>query len=411
MARVWTAVAAAGIFLTAACGADPTAPGPASPPGRTPPSSAAPGVTAPGTTPSPASAPSGATAAPRPTGRIETAPEWKTVPDPPLKPSHSLVDVAASGPSEVWAVGYQYGAEDREGMPAVVRWDGSRWREMKVGADEVYHMEGVSVGGPDDVWIAGNGESAFTAHWDGRRWTPHRPFGVAQDHRLSDVAASGGRAWFVSNSPGGASVVEWTGDRFRNVFQSPSTIEAITVGDGRVWAVGHSGAQGPVIIEGTGQSWGSQGFPEIPGGRLNQVWQVSPSDVWAVGEVSTGPEDIYGHRPAEPLVMHWNGSEWARVQIPVARGSLHGVTASGGDVWVGGVDADHPGRPLMLRFDGAQWTARYGPLLRTPGPEQQYEVSDDVRRTVVTAVPGSRTVWAVGAVGWGDTEAGFALRH
>ncbi|GIH97124.1 hypothetical protein Psi01_77540 [Planobispora siamensis] len=403
------AVAAAGICLVAACGADPV---PSDPPGRTPPSSVAPGVTAPpSATPSPGGVSSGVTPARRPAEEIAAAPEWRTVPGPPLRPSHALVDVAASGPSDVWAVGYQYGAEDREGTPAVVRWDGSRWREIKVGADEVYRMEGVSVRGPDDVWVVGNGESVFAAHWDGRRWTPHRPFGVAQDHRLTDVAASDGRAWFGANSPGGAWIVEWTGDRFRNVTRSPATIEAITAGGGHVWAVGHAGAEGPMVWHGTGRSWESQRLQEIPGGRLYQVWQVSPSEVWAVGEVVTGSDDIYGRHPAEPLVVRWDGSKWTRVQIPVPRGSLYGVTASGGEVWIGGVDADHPGRPLMLRVDGAQPTARYGPLLRTPEPEQQYEVSDDVSRTVITAVPDSRTVWAVGAVGWGDTETSFALRR
>ncbi|GIH77888.1 hypothetical protein Plo01_43170 [Planobispora longispora] len=404
MAKVRVAVATAGVCLVAACTAGRTAAPASSPAPERPPASASPAA------PGRATA-QGATPDPRATGEVAAAPEWKVAPDPELSGSAALVDVAVAGPGDVWAVGYQESAEDREGSPAVVRWDGTRWREVPVNEQDLYHVEGVSAGAPDDVWIVGNGETAVAARWDGRRWTRERPFGVAQDYRFTDVAVSGGRAWFTANNRSGTVILEWGDGKFRNAYQSGGTLRAITVKDGHVWTVGDNESR-PMILHGTGDAWETIHIPDIPGGRLNRVWQISPSDVWAVGEITTGSPDVHDGRPSEPLSLHWDGSRWTRAELPVARGSLHGVTAFGGDdVWVSGVDADHSGQPLLLHFDGARWTAQYGPLLRPYEEDQQYEVSDDVRRTGIARVPGTGTLWVVGSVGWGDAETGFTLRR
>ncbi|MFF4992403.1 hypothetical protein ACFY19_34865 [Streptosporangium saharense] len=341
---------------------------------------------------------------------------WKIVRPAELVGSSALLDVAAAGPREVWAVGYQRGAEDSEGSPAVVRWDGTRWREVAgLTGRDVNHLTGVSVAGPGDVWVAGNGVNAFAARWDGRRWTARRPFGVAEDYRLTDVAATGGTAWFTGNGPSGGVLIRWDGTAFQNVLTgSGGTFEAVTARQGHVWAVGAAKDGTPLVWHGSPDRWERLPTPAIPGGTLRRVWQVSPSDVWAVGEVAPADavRDGARIRRGRPLVLHWDGTRWARAEVPVARGALQGVTASGpGDLWISGIDADQPGRALLLRFDGTTWTREYGPLLRMPRPDQQYEDSDRVTRTGVTRVPGTDTLWAVGSVGVGDDEDDFVLRR
>ncbi|MFI7535028.1 hypothetical protein [Streptosporangium sp. NPDC049376] len=383
----------AGVTLMASCGAHPPEPSPtasqAPPPSRTAQRN-----------PSPVS------------------PAWKAVRPAQLAASSALLDVAAAGPREVWAVGYQRGAEDREGTPAVTRWDGVRWREVTgLNDHDVNHLTGVSVAGPRDVWVAGNGVNAFAARWDGRRWTARRPFGVAEDYRLTDVAATGGTgstAWFTGNGPSGGVLIRWDGTAFRNVPTGGGTFEAVTARQGHVWAVGAAQDGTPLVWHGSPDRWERSRTPAIPGGTLRRVWQVSPSDVWAVGEVAPAGavRDGARIRQGQPLVLHWDGTRWARAEVPVARGALQGVTASGpGEVWISGVDADHPGQALMLRFDGTAWTREYGPLLRPRRPDQQYEDSDHVTRTGVTRVPGTATLWAVGSVGVGDDEDDFVLRR
>ncbi|MEU8042226.1 hypothetical protein [Streptosporangium sp. NPDC049078] len=406
------AVMVVGTLLIAACGGAPATPDPTVAPGGT--ASPAPASPSP-SSPSPApGAPSASQASPAATGAVAASAEWTAVGGANLSGATALLDVVATGPRDAWAVGYQDGAEDREGTPAVLRWNGSRWREISLGDEaEVHHLEGVGAAGPDDVWVVGNGPSAFAAHWNGRAWTSHRPFGVAEDYRLADVATGGG-TWFAANGPSGAVVLERADGGFRNVLTTQGTFEAITSGQGHVWAVGTSETRTPLVWRGTAGSWESLETPPVQGGRLSAVWQVSPSEVWAVGRISTGQEtgsQTRGAEGAQPLVMRWDGTRWTRVEVPVSRGGLYGVTASGSDVWISGVDADHAGQALILHFDGTAWSREYGPLFRTYAATQQYEETDDVGGAVLTRVPGSETLWAVGSVGVGDDEKAFVLRR
>ncbi|MEV8632332.1 hypothetical protein AB0395_11820 [Streptosporangium sp. NPDC051023] len=401
-----------GMSLVAACGGGRTAT--PSPEGSPVSPSSAPGRTA-RESPSPSGAP---------TGEVTASAAWKTAEPAALSGSSALLDVTTAGPREAWAVGYQLSAEDREGAPAVVRWDGTGWHAVPGLTDrDVYHLTGVSASGPGDVWVAGNGASAFAARWDGRRWTALRPFGVAEDYRLTDVAAADGtdttgkEAWFTGNGPAGGVLLEWVGGEFGNVLnEDGGTFEAITAREGNVWAVGSDKEHTPLVWHGDSGNWEKMETPAVRGGTLRQVWQVSPSDVWAVGEVAaesggTG-QGAAERRRAQPLVLHWDGTRWTRVEVPVARGTLHGVTASGpGDLWISGIDADHPGQVLFLHFDGTRWSREYGPLFRTHRQDQQYEESDDVNRVGITWVPSATTLWAVGSVGVGDDEDDFVLRR
>ncbi|WP_326643353.1 hypothetical protein OG884_07080 [Streptosporangium sp. NBC_01755] len=423
------AVMVVGTLLIAACGAGRTAPEPTATPApnrtvsqspasqsQAPPVTGSPGPAgqAPPAIGSPGPAAQDPAASPSANAVVPASTEWAAeAGSSKLSGGTALLDVAATGPRDAWAVGYQDSAEDREGTPAILRWDGSHWRQVPLGEADAYHLEGVSAGGPDDVWVVGNGSSPFAAHWNGRAWTTHRPFGVAEDYRLADVATSGGTAWFAANGPAGAVVVEWRDGAFHNALSiEKGTLEAITFRKGHVWVVGTDEARTPLVWHGAGESWEETETPRIPGGRLNRVWQVSPTEVWAVGEISTAP----GPRPevnkAQPLVMRWDGSRWTRVEVPVSRGVLQGVTASGpGDLWISGIDADHAGQVLILHFDGTTWSREYGPLFRAYTATQQYDGTDDIGGTGLTRVPGTDALWAVGSVGTGDDERAFVLRR
>ncbi|WP_214412209.1 hypothetical protein [Sphaerisporangium fuscum] len=354
------------------------------------------------------------------TGRTTVSPDWRPVAGAKLAGNAALLDVAATGGRDAWAVGYKAGAEDEEGMPALERWDGTRWSEVPVDDEDVWHLVGVSAGGPDDVWAVGNGESPFATHYDGTRWTGFHPYGVAEDYLLADVAATGGHAWLVGRNLTQGVITEWTGQEFRNALRADGYFTAVTAKRGHVWAVGtdapasEGGASGtPMIWHGTAvsgpliRSWQRGRTPQIPGGVLRRVWMITPSDVWAVGAVSARADGS-----ETPLVLHWDGGQWSRVEVPIPRGRLEGVTAlAAGDVWISGVDADHSGQSLFLHFDGRTWTRSYGPLLRAEAEDQQYPTSDDIARTGIARVPGTSTLWSVGSVGEGDDEAPFILRR
>ncbi|GGK76510.1 hypothetical protein Sme01_20830 [Sphaerisporangium melleum] len=366
--------------------------------------------------------PSGSASVPSPSATGETAasPSWKIVTGG-VGGSAALLDVAASGPRDVWAAGYQGSAEDREGLPALQHWDGTRWTETPVREADAWHLEGVSTTGPRDVWVVGNRDTPYAAHFDGVRWSGWRPFGVAEDYTLTDVAARGGReAWLVGHNATEGVIVEWNGRNFHSALRADGFFTAVTAKAGHVWAVGNDAPRGepprePMIWHGAAisgtrvQSWQQVRTPSIPGGVLRRIWMVSPADVWAVGYVPASPD---GKQAPTPIVLHSDGASWRRVAIPVPRGRLDGLTAFGPDeVWISGVDADHSGQVLFLRFDGREWSRSYGPLLRRHRDDQQYEESDDIRVTGIVRVPGITGLWAVGSVGVGDAEAAFTLRH
>jgi hypothetical protein len=115
----------------------------------------------------------------------------------------------------------------------------------------------------------------------------------------------------------------------------------------------------------------------LPGALLS-VWGESATDVWAVG---ADARDGTG-----PLVLHFDGEEWERLE----------TGRSGGDLWwVFGV----PGGPIYMGGDGGvilSYAEGYFRLMETPGTQTVFGIwgaSQDA-------------VWAVG--GASDAAGGFA---
>jgi len=132
---------------------------------------------------------------------------------------------------------------------------------------------------------------------------------------------------------------------------------------------------------------GCQGRPvaRVPRitGVLHAVAAVSSRDAWAVGQAGA-----YGCGCNQPLIIHWNGSSWARVASPDPGGGGHlsGIAfTSVGNGWAVGVTGH--GTPLIIRWDGTGWTRVPSP--RLPGPAELNGV----------AAVSARSAWAVGDIG------------
>jgi hypothetical protein len=263
---------------------------------------------------------------------------------------------------------------------------------------------------PDNVWLVGSdgaGQAAW--HWNGRHWTGHHPFGESDDFSLMDVAASGRKAWFVGSSSSGGFVAERDGHAFRSlrsdVGGAYSVLEAISVKDGHLWAVGAVGDTSapntPLIY---GMSVGDDGpvrspVPEITLGELIDVEQTSPSQACAVGILHAHID--YGDRP---LMLCWDGSKWSRVQAPFAHGQLLGITAGEGGIWISGINFDHLSQAAFLHPTGTAWISEYS-TPHTGKPE-----NNDVLQIKIAGTPGTTTLWSAGASGSGDDD-GTTGRH
>jgi hypothetical protein len=82
-------------------------------------------------------------------------------------------------------------------------------------------------------------------------------------------------------------------------------------------------------------------------GQLFAVSADSATDAWAVGNLPGQQSDV---------VLHWNGTSWNQVPIPLAGVELFGVSAvSASDAWAAGFQ--DVGTPVVLHWDGSTWTA------------------------------------------------------
>jgi hypothetical protein len=273
----------------------------------------------------------------------------------------------------------------------------------------------IAASSPSDVWAVGNflpdaaksnhdATLSFAEHYGGRQWTVVRtPNAGPNFTTLFGVAASQGRAWAVGVRQDGryadrALIETWDGKKWTIADNpQPGPVRDILFGASAlspsdVWAVGEAeGGRGvfrTLVEHWDGRTWTVVPAPN-PGPAGNQFYAVdavSPDDVWAAGQQLTG------RAPDEGLVEHWDGRSWSVVPLPSVSASvlLSGIAATAdGQVYVAG-EADSPaggGRPLIEYYAGGTWQTASVPA---PGGSAWTSLWG------VAAAPDG-TAWAVGS--------------
>jgi hypothetical protein len=282
--------------------------------------------------------------------------------------------IGGSSATDLWAVGGRY--VDGRLRPLVQRFDGTRWSAAGVpdpvgDPQRVFdsYLGAVAAAGPSDAWAVGfdraDGEaegSPLALHWDGREWqvTPiPRVPGCERPRGLHDVTAEPrGTAWLVGacEDPDGhprAFVLTWDSNQWRVALSAERTgaftelASVAATGDGEVWAVGHrvlgdaEDAPGEPLtfLHEPGTGW--RAVPPPPsstayGLRLNAVAAAGPGLAWAVGDVANNPALHDG----VAFAMRWDGARWTRESVGQA----------GETLW--GVDVREGGRALAVGANG-----------------------------------------------------------
>lgn len=156
-----------------------------------------------------------------------------------------------------------------------------------------------------------------------------------------------------------------------------------------VWAAGLETGQS-LIMHWNGSSWAKS--LTRPFEYFHGMSARTASDAWAVGGTNWFGES---HTVAE----HWNGSSWTRIATPTpGSGVFKGVTAtSASNAWAVGVIGPGDGttatatEPLIERWDGSSWT------------EQTFADPADGGQFLAVAATSADDAWAVGYTG-GTTE-------
>jgi hypothetical protein len=317
---------------------------------------------------------------------------WKQVPSAgPRGASESLLNsVAATGSSTAWAAGY-YNTGKRIKKTLIERWNGRAWAQLaspNPGGVHGSFLLGVAATGPSDAWAVGyynTGKSTRTLieRWNGRAWAQvPSPSPGGSDARLNGVAAADkSSAWAVGSyigPPLRPLIERWDGRAWK-VVASPNPGDRIggilnavtTLGESVAWAAGNMGTRTvdqALIERWNGRAWKVVASPRPAGSHgssLTGIAARSPASAWAVGYYWTEPRT----EPAvRTLIERWNGRGWAQVPSPNPGGSgvhspdqslLQAVgTVSSSQAWAAGSysSGNVRGKILIERRTGGTWS-------------------------------------------------------
>lgn len=302
--------------------------------------------------------------------------EWRGV---PVRPSGlgSVTDVAVVSPTDAWAIsdhGYESWNESH-----VYRWEGQRWSEVPfpIEADpsRFWVLTAIEAVTPSEIWIVGHEfidlrrSRAISARWDGSRWRLVRVGQADRGLTIEGLAATPGthRLWAVGSSYGQGDgstqatlVLRWNGRAWRRIDgpspgRSSAFADVVTVANS-AWAVGYVQRRGEaahaLASRLTGSGWSVRSGPR---GRLEAVDGVSGDTLWAVG---TSPGR---HGYGRGLIVHWNGSRWSLARRFDRASNLRDVVVtSGNDAWAVGQQGRNA-RPFVVRRHAGPWAVDDAP--------------------------------------------------
>ncbi|MEG8277266.1 hypothetical protein [Streptomyces sp. AHA2] len=283
-------------------------------------------------------------------------PGWSALPVPAAAPPVSVSGLAARGPREAWASGFEQhtGGGTR---PMLYRWDGTAWSRDTTfpGAGEPGRLGRVHFAG-DETWI-----------FRGREGT-------------GDILRRG-------------SAGDWSTLRLPQSLWTYQDFDATP--DGAAWVVGEDDG-GLKVLHHDGTSWTAQDTPEDVLYVMG-ITARTATDAWAWADTIDGA-----------TVLHWDGTAWRDARVPLPPDSnVHTIVVDGpGHITVGGSRyVDGRPRTYLTTRDGAIWRTTYPPLGDTSaqavvrGPDGALWLpvrSDRAFRSKYARLHGARTTFSYG---------------
>ena len=363
---------------------------------------------------------------------------WTIAPPPPTGQNAAFTAVTTTSDSNAWAVGSENAELNGVGAKALIdHWNGSAWSQVATSATpgNTASLAAVSASSTTDAWAVGRTQvnredfEPLALHWNGAAWSVSSSAATALAGQIADGVTdiSATDAYAIGGGLGSANtglVAQWNGTAWSRVtVPQPSSdglnsnLDAISAsGPNDVWIVGTyedeiSSTFFPnetYSLHWNGSTWSVVPMPLVGSSNVNAFFQFnsiqvnSPTDVWAVGD--RGVTDS----SSSTLIEHWNGKAWSIVPSP-APGSgsdLTGVTTSNAanDVWAVGLydpTGSAQGQTLTLNWNGTAWVT-----VASPNASSGFSVLDSVATT-----PGAAIVQAVGASGASGATNPLAMQN
>lgn len=292
---------------------------------------------------------------------------WQVIPAHQVKGDNILRSVVALPKGKAWAVGYG-------GNPfktVIQRFNGTAWKKVKAPAPLFRTLVDLDALSPKKIWGVGfdnndGSQKTLIERWNGKKWK-------------------------VVPSPN------------RTKFNVLNSVDAITAKD--IWAAGSynygQGEMGGMMLHYNGKKWTEVATPapEFSLETLNEVVALGSDDVYALGWRS----GLFQGEVQEsmPLVIHWDGSSWTRIEMDAGPSFAAATSTSAGTLWgVGWRQPPVPFETLAMTFDESVWS-------ETETPNRDPETKANSFSAV--AVLGEE-VWAGGAT-YDDAQGTTLLAH
>ena len=294
---------------------------------------------------------------------------WQSIAVPPgftsgprthISAADSLV--AASSSSDMWTFPNVVSAKSEPAQYGL-HWNGTSWTKSRFPAD--VRLTSVADFSPADAWVFGgiqnaNGyAAAYAAHYRGRTW---------------QAAKAPGLIWMLS-APGPDDMwgIGWANSTIRRTDQHE------------------------IVMHWTGKKWRTVQLPALPSlGSKDATWHPSgivglgPRNVW-VSEVPV-VDPSSGFVPSvSTALLHWDGTRWtvAKARAPGENNGALSYDGHGG-FWLTVGQGDGGTAPAhLLHYRNGRWTRQLAPT------EHGYT---DYGVTVLTYIPGTRSLWGVADV-------------
>ena len=326
--------------------------------------------------------------------------------------NNGLMAVAASSPSDIWAVGQ-----------TAIHFDGTKWTAFDlpfIAGENTSYLDGVVDISPTEAWAAGivgigtANPGQIIEKWDGTAWSafPGPKFNSADQPEIyAMTAVNATDIWtvgtlLVDNESLFALYEHWDGTAWTaQAGELAGFFRAVSADAANdIWAVGYSG-NSTFSQHYDGSRWTLVPTPNVGTGpnSLGGVVALAPDNVWAVGYSTASQKPPPGKYdvPTKTLIEHYDGTNWSVVPSPnvgpnsqYQSNRLLGVTAvSPTDIWAFGsyfaASGSENQMTLLLHWDGTTWS-----LAASPNPQPSNFLDDILTGGVVTA-PGN--VWIVGS--------------
>ena len=236
---------------------------------------------------------------------------WQIAKTPKVHSQRDILYAAtAVSASDVWAAGIQ---ESQSGMWGTLteHFNGKKWSVVPSPNPAKFgnQLYGVAASGPSDVWAVGQRNDAtsdtpLVEHWDGHSWSVVSvPSAGLTGGLLQAVAVSGGQVWAVGQSDDATHqafpLIEhfshgtWTATQPPGLGTGFSDINGVAVAGSTVWLVGEyldaaTGLQHTLVARSTGSGWQQVPAPN-PGTGDKTLGGISAtgSTAWTVGYFKT----------------------------------------------------------------------------------------------------------------------------